>query len=430
MMESTKVSGIYIDENRFTTITTLGWLVDKVIGGMTLEETLRENEDKIAAHIESRIFIEERTLKLAKIRAKMQRPFQVRAMAFRKLKGELVSTPTWKPTAKYRNAFGPLKKYMIYKYASSPKDMFGVLPAFVLFWPEKIPNTQIEHNVPMFSQATWTAYDFSKIGRGVIIDGECRVAAALSIRADLKVPHTIRDKLLQQLVTVEVFHGLSEERAAQAFIDLNTLGVPVDSATRTNIDPGNKWVEATKKIFDELGVKLATNGRQITRSHLALGKKLMITHGVQMVKALVMGVGAITKRKDGPKSWEGVDFDRLHTAGLAWFREIFNHFQQGDDILHDKDYVIRSVPVRVALASLGQAHYAQDLDGRKIASEVLSSISWKVSMAWNGLGGKVTRNEAGKVKMASGSGKEHCSVVLSALTKPTSHNGKAIRNKS
>lgn len=424
-LNSTSVSGLQVDDYRFTTIVNFAWLLDNTIGGETLEATIQEDQDRQNGKIGEGVYIDKRTLHLAQIRAKMQRPFKVNSMIAKSVKGNRIMVPTLKPTAKYRNAYGPLKDYLVEKFAASPHGSFGVLPAFVILWPETLPDSQLETPDSVFGGASWRAYDFAEAQRAVLVDGESRIAAAAAVRNDPTVPHTIKDQLMQQLVTVEAFHGLDAERAAQAFIDLNFEGVKVDNITRANIDPRNKWVKVTKDIFDEIDIKLATNGRQITAAHVEMGEMLLLTHGIQMVKAITMGAGAVTNKASGEKSWRGVNFDKLRAAGVTWFREIFNHFG-GASVLTDKSRVIRSIPVRVALASLGEAHYLDDSARQNTASDLLSEVDWTVSLAWNGLGGKVIEDDDGNVKMASGSGKELCTAVISALANPKS----AIRRKS
>jgi len=424
-MQSTLISGVKINDEKFNTTVEFGWLLDHVISGETLEEVIREQEDKAKGIINENTFIDERTLELAKVRSKMQRPFKVESVAWKSIKGERIAISTLKKTPKSTNAYGPLKEYLLNNFAASPKGSFGVLPAFVLLYPEALPEKPLNVDIANFGSAEWTQYDISKLGRAVAVDGESRIAAAMSIRNDPKVAHTLKDQLMRQKVNVEVYHGLSEELAAQAFIDLNFEGVKVDNITRANIDPRNKWVEVTRRIFDELEIKLATDGRQITTAHVQMGKMLLLTHAVQMVKSIVLGAGAVQK-KEGPKSWEDVDFIKLHKAGIAWFREMFDHFG-GPDVLVDKSRVVRSVPVRVALSSLGSAHYVGSVEKKTEASRWLKEINWTVSPAWNGLGGVVTKKETGEVAMSSGSGKELCNAAISALTKPETINGRAIR---
>nr|WP_221380888.1 hypothetical protein [Actinoplanes polyasparticus] len=75
----------------------------------------------------------------------------------------------------------------------------------------------------------------------------------------------LKDKLLNKLVTIEIYHGITVEQAAQMFVDLNYEGTPMDKVTKANIDPRNKWVWAAKKIFEELAHLLRTPSRHRPR---------------------------------------------------------------------------------------------------------------------------------------------------------------------
>lgn len=425
-MNITNISGIKMDDFRFTTIVELGWLLDRVIDGLTLESVMEEHEQRKEGVVDPSLKVDDRTLELAKIRSKMQRPFRTKSVASKMIRGERIYSPQMKPTAKYKNAHGPLKQYMLEKFAPSPDGGFGVLPGFVIYWPEQLQaEALVTPDSEMYENAGWTSYRYGD-SRAVCVDGESRIAAASFIRNDPKVSFALKDQLLRQPVTVTVFHGLDKERAAQAFVDLNFEGVKVDTITKANIDPRNKWVKVTRDIFEELEIKLATSGRQITTAHIQMDEYLLLTHAVQMVKSIIKKANVFSAATDKPSAWTDVDFKKLHAAGVTWFREVFDFFG-GAEVLVDRTKVVRSIAVRVAIASLGRYHYAGSQEGRKRASQILREVDWTVAPAWNGLGGKVTQKDTdGPYTMAAGSGKTSCTLVINALDGNSSR-GKALR---
>jgi hypothetical protein len=210
------------------------------------------------------------------------------------------------------------------------------------------------------------------------------------------------------------------------FVDLNFEGTPVDRITKANIDPRNKWIAVTKRIFEDLHMELATTGRQLTASHQEMGQWLLLTHAEQMVKAIALGPYKALSKSKKAESWEGIDFDKLHRAGVEWLGEVFKFFG-GPEVLADQSRVIRTIAVRVALASLGSAFYANNDAGKKEASKTLEQINWVVSEVWNGIGGKVVVNDAGVAKMSAGSGKESITRAVQAVTKPDTKAGRAVR---
>lgn len=166
----------------------------------------------------------------------------------------------------------------------------------------------------------------------------------------------------------------------------------------------------------------------MTESHRQMGQYLLLTHAEQMVKAVILGpYKPLTSKRE--ESWEGVDFDRLRRACVEWFGEIFASFG-GPEVLADQSRVIRSIPVRVALASLGHAHYTGDAQERERASATLKEIDWLVSPTWNGIGGKVTLDKDGVARMSAGSGKENITRAVQAITKPDTKAGRAVRGRT
>jgi len=415
------ITGLKITPNKFTTVVPFQWLLQNTIGGLVLEQATRDVAEGLS--------VDERTAAMAEPRAAMQRPFQTMRVQRRSVKGQIVEKPVLKDEPKYKNAKGDLKEYLLKQFAVSPEEAFGSLPAFVVVWPaDVLPSRAIEVEVPGVA-STWETYDYGHIGRGVIADGESRALSLELINADPSVPAALKDKLLRQPITLEVYHGIKPEQAAQLFVDLNFEGVSVDLVTKANLDPRNKWIQATKAIFNELGIDLATSGRQITAGHRAMNQHLLITHAEQMVKSIALGPNRAiqkSKKNEGPESWAEVDFKKLESAGVKWFGKIFDHFG-GPEALGDQARVIRSIPLRVALASLGRSFYEKDLEGMADAGNVLNQVNWVVDDRWNGIAGKVTTNEAGESKMSAAGGKELITKSVAALTKPNSKAFHAVR---
>ncbi|WP_433506051.1 hypothetical protein ACQP04_05910 [Pseudonocardia halophobica] len=393
------------------------WVLDNHISGLVLEDAVRDLEEGKT--------VDPRTAQLAPIRAKMQRPFQKVDFERRSIGGESVPVQRLNPTPKMKNTMGDLRDYLLKQFAVSPEEAFGVLPGFVAVWPETM--TESENPVTVSGiQSPWTTYDYSELGRGALADGECRHLAGVDINADPSVSPALKDKLLNQLVTVEIFHGISTENAAKMFVDLNFEGTPVDNITKANIDPRNKWISATKEIFSTLQIGVATTGRQLTSSHQRQGQWILLTHAEQMVKAIVLGPNNALNKSKKTDSWDGVDFEKLNKAAIQWFGEIFDHFG-GPEVLGDKSRVIRTIAVRVALASLGAAFYREDSKGIAEARATLKDVDWIVSETWNGIGGKVVVNDEGVATMSAGSGKESITKAVQAVTKPTTKAGEAVR---
>ncbi|MGK3203807.1 hypothetical protein [Amycolatopsis sp. MEPSY49] len=416
MLVPKTITGIRRNEFHFTTVVPLNWVIEHHVSGLVLEQAIRDIAEGNS--------VDPRAKKLARMRQRMQRPFQKKALERRSVAGESKQVEKLVPTAKMRNSLGPLRAYLLEQFAVSPEEAFGVLPGFVSVWPERMKELEDPVTVDGLP-SPWFSYDYGQLGRGALADGECRHLACLNINADQSVPAALKDKLLNQLVTVEIYHGVTEDQAAQMFVDLNYEGTPVDTITKANIDPRNKWITATKKIFDELGIKYATSGRQLTATHQNLGEWILLTHAEQMVKAIVLGPNKALIKSKRAESWDGVDFDRLHEAGVAWFGEIFKHFG-GHEVLADRSRVVRTIAVRVALASLGSAFYRNDLPAMEAARATLTEVDWLVSEAWQGIGGKVTVKDQ-VATMSAGSGKESITRAVQAVTKPETKAGRAVR---
>jgi hypothetical protein len=331
-----------------------------------------------------------------------------------------------------------LKTYLQSQWAVSPEEAFAVLPAFVAVLPEKLTETPLETDVAGLRDV-WFNYDIGSVGRWALADGECRDYALRAINADNTVDPAVKDKLLNKTVTVELYHDITRDQAAVLFVDLNCKAIGVSTQEEAAIDPRNEWIAAAKDIFGELKIGLASTGRQLTQSHVAQEQFLLVTHAEQMVKAIVLGPNqALTKSRKAPETFKelGINGDKLRKAGVTWFGEIFGFFAQfydsgkGTDVLTDQSRVIRSIAVRVALASLGGAFYRNDLQGMSDARTTLQKINWVVDHRWNGIGGKVTEGKDGTLRMAAGSGKESITKAVSAINPRVKDNNHLKQSKA
>lgn len=423
MIISETLTGIYVNDNRFTAVVPFKWVLDHVYSGLELEDAISKQEKIDAGMAGIGSAVDPRTLSVAKARAKMQRPFQVLSTNKKVKQGSVIHEKTLKQTPKYTNARGPLKDYLVSNVGGT-NGTNGVLPSFFLYWPELLKSREMSHGIRGM-RVDWREYDFDGADRGAILDGESRVQAALFARQDARVSPTDYMQLCNQLVTIEVFHGISTEKAAQHFIDLNTKSVKVDTMTKANVDPRNRWVNVTKDICDDIGLSYATTGRQLTTNHVFLGHRILLTHATQIIKAMVIGPHrAVLASSDREESWENVDFAKLRKAGGEWLKAIIDHF--GDTVFADQSLVIRSSPVRLALGALGEAFYTDNDDAKKAAMQALSDINWTVSPAWNGLGGVVKKDKNREYRLSGGSSKNF-SPAKNAIMKPNTTNGQAIR---
>lgn len=298
-----------------------------------------------------------------------------------------------------------------------------MLPAFVAVLPERLTETALETDVAGLRDV-WFSYDVGSVGRWALADGECWDYALRAINSDNSVDTAVKDKLLNKTVTVELYHGVTQKEASVLFVDLNCKAIGVSTQEEAAIDPRNEWIAAAKDIFGDLNIGLAMTGRQLTQSHVAQDQYILVTHAEQMVKAIVLGANQALVKSRKPETFKdlGVNGEKLRKAGVAWFREIFDFFGQfydsgnGAEVLTDQSRVIRTIAVRVALASLGGAFYRNDLEGMADARLTLEKVNWVVDQRWQGIGGKVTEAKDGTVRMAAGSGKEFITKAVSAIS--------------
>lgn len=188
------------------------------------------------------------------------------------------------------------------------------------------------------------------------------------------------------------------------------------------------WIHVTRAVFEELGISYAPTGRQVGPRHIQAGQWILLTHAVQMVKAIALGAHqAIDPPKSPDIVPDTVDLDRLHEAAVSWIGEIVEHFG-GAQAFADRTLVLRAISPRVALASLGSAFYSQDAAAIAAARATLAEVNWRVSYAWQGIGGHITEGDSG-LSMVAGSGKGSIGRALRAM-KPDTEIGRAVREQS
>jgi hypothetical protein len=407
-MDVKTITGWKNSDYHFTTVVPLRWILDNCVSGLVLEQT--------ALDIANGMNVDEKLRSLALIRESMQRPFH------HTIGGRVTETQ------KLKNAQGELKRYLIDKFADSPENTWGVLPNFVAVFESSLESTSIPTNIRGLTE-NLTEYDFSSAGRAALADGESRHLAIEEIRDDMGVDLLLKDKLLEKKVTVDVYHGVDPARLSAMFIDLNCEGRAVDNVTRANLDIRNEWVNCAKAVSKRAKVKLATQGRNITKGHLKDKEYLMITHADQMVRAVAKSPHfAVGQSSNDTKSWEGVDFKKLEEACAIWFKIIQSHFDVGPEIYSNKDYAIRSIPVRLALASLGKAWYSGTSNDKKKAKSILKDVNWKVGMHWDQIAGEVTYDKDNdRYQLAAAGGKQKVTAAVNALTNKDSPHYAAIR---
>ena len=189
----------------------------------------------------------------------------------------------------------------------------------------------------------------------------------------------------------------------------------------------------------------------MTRTSEAEGKHLLFSQTVTMVRA--MGTGSFSKAvsssalEDTIK--EKAQFERLVTGGVHWFKVLLEHFgpyvPPGEDtvsIFTNDDYVLRAMPIKVALGVMGHAWVERNLPLQAEHRESLAKINWRVDSRWDGIAGEVSpktnkaKNEEGKQvkvevpeewELASGKGKMVGALAVRALTSPSSNAGRKVR---
>lgn len=211
----------------------------------------------------------------------------------------------------------------------------------------------------------------------------------------------------------------------QIFSDLNGKGVKLNANETAARDIRDPWSKATRDIFSKLGVSLTSNGRQVSAASQAAGMHLMFSHARVMVRAL--GLGTFNAATSSADRTEGVDFDRVVSTGIEWFKIVLAHFDGGITMFTHPDFVLRTMPVKVGIGLMGHAWYDTDMALRQTHIRSLSEINWRVRPAWNGIAGNVTGNDEDGYRLSAASAKEIGTRATRALTNPGSNDGGKVR---
>ena len=314
---------------------------------------------------------------------------------------------------KLSNARKDLPAYIGERYLRVDEDgPLGDLGAGVLYTPDKLDWSEDGRSVFLKPGVRLMYLDYESRGEGKLTYIE-------QANGDERV-----EELLARSSAFVVHHGISPTRAASHFRDYNGRGVPVTPnllVARDELDP---FTIVARDAFEELGLELELESRQVP----ARSEAIMTALSARMlVAAMFHGVGAISYgSKPIPTERDEVgklDVDRLQKAAHQWVGRLIEVF--GAPAFKDRELVLRAVPVLVSLGALGQAHYLTGVDtgagGETVTDE---RIDWShASGRWDGIAGK--RSPAGTFSV--GSGKEYAHATFAALTKPDSPGYAKIR---
>jgi DndB-like DNA-sulfur modification-associated protein len=446
-----KYGGIQLTPNMMTTVWPISMVEDNVVPGMAFEP--REMVGESFDHLD------ERVKELQDARGTIQRSFFHRAMRTVKVvnpntgKKESVREPTgWTPTRKYENATGDLQRYIEGPFLDAP-PLRATLPPFILYCPEQLDGVPMgEFNAHMGGEFHTFEHDPSK--KFMLADGESRhLAIQRALSPTGKLAGSRREKLRNTLVTVVIIHGIDPSDMGQMFADLNGKGVTLGANDVAGLDIRDPWARAAKDIFGRLGVSLVTTGRQVSTVDQAEGKHLLVGQAITMVRAL--GTGSYSKATSSSTLDEAIKdpkaYDRVVAAGVQWFGVVLEHFSSvvsdglpAAAIFTHPDYVLKSMPIKVALGVMGHAWVETNLPQQHEHRVALEKINWRVAPRWDGVAGKVrertvtTKVDGKRVKvpvpeeyeLAAGSAKMIGAVAVRALTNPSSKAGRLVRGMS
>lgn len=417
------IGGIRINDHQFTTVLPISELLRITVSGMAFEQ------DAVGTHAYGNLT--DRVAVLSPARKLVQRTFYNPALKPKVVKNletgekETKRVPSFSESAKLINAKGDLLRYVKGPYIDSPEQSTAAMPAFVLYFPEKLPALpQQDFNAGMGGE--YYTYDLTNVGKGMVLDGESRhysMERAINDSGANALTGLRKEILRNKLVTVEVHHGLDPLKMGQVFADLNGKGVKLNSNAAGARDIRDPWARATKEIFSQLDVQLQLAGRQISAVSQANDIHLMFNQARVMVRAL--GIGSFNGATGSSDRTDGIDFDRVVKTGVEWFDIVFKHFG-GPQVFTDSDQVLRAMPVKVAIGLMGHAWYDTDMTERQKHSHSLSTIDWRVRPEWAGIAGKVTQKD-GVYKLSASGAKEIGTRAARAITNADSVDGKKIR---
>jgi hypothetical protein len=442
-----KYGGIQLLPNMMTTVWPISMVEDNVVPGMAFEpkEMVGESFD----HLDDRV------KRLQDARGTIQRSFFHRAMRTVKVlnpetgKKESVREPTgWTPSRKYQNATGDLQRYIEGPFLDNP-PLRATLPPFILYCPEQLDGELVgDFNAHMGGE--FHTYEHDPAKKFMIADGESRhLAIQRALSPTGKLAGSRREKLRNTLVTVVIIHGIEPTDMGQMYADLNGKGVTLGANEVAGLDVRDPWARAAKEIFGKLDVSLVTTGRQVSAVQQAEGKHLLVGQAITMVRAL--GTGSYSKAVSSSTLDEAIkdpkQYDKVVAAGVQWFGAILEHFatvlanQPADSIFTHPDYVLKAMPIKVALGVMGHAWVETNLPLQHEHRAALKEINWRVADRWDGIAGKVkertvtTKVDGKRVKvpvpdeyeLAAGSAKMIGAVAVRALTNPSTKPGKKVR---
>lgn len=448
MALAVKYGGIQLTPNMMTTVWPVSMVEDNAVPGMAFEpkEMVGESFD----HLDDRV------KQLQEARGTIQRSFFHRAMRTVKVvnpdtgKKESVREPTgWTPSRKYQNATGDLQRYIEGPFLDNP-PLRATLPPFILYCPEQLDGVLVrDFNAHMGGE--FHTYEHDPAKKFMIADGESRhLAIQRALSPTGKLAGSRREKLRNTLVTVVIIHGIEPSDMGQMYADLNGKGVTLGANEVAGLDVRDPWARAAKEIFGKLDVNLVTTGRQVSAVDQAEGKHLLVGQAITMVRAL--GTGSYSKAVSSSTLDEAIkdpmQYDKVVAAGVKWFGAILEHFatvvgdgQPADSVFTHPDYVLKSMPIKVALGVMGHAWVETNLPLQHEHRAALKEINWRVARRWDGIAGKVkertlaTKVDGKRVKvtvpeeyeLAAGSAKMIGAVAVRALTNPSTKAGREVR---
>ncbi len=457
MAIKTRIGGIRLNDNHFTSILPIEKLIAYAIPGMAFEA--KENTGESYDHLDSRV------AELRPARQDIQRSFFAPAMRTEKEvdpeTGKKISVrrPSgWTATAKYKNATGDLRRFVETAFLDSP-PMKAILPAFILYCPEQLTGEQLT-DFDAHQGGEFYVYEMDEARKFMVADGECRhLAIELALSPSSKLSGSLREKLRNTLVVVDFIHGVPPTAMGQMFADLNARGVKLTPNEAESLNIRDPWVKATREIFEKLrdeegfDVQLQRSGRQVTAAAQAEGSHMLFSQTVTMVRAL--GTGSYSKAVSSSSLEDAIkdegQYSKIVSGGVNWFKLLFNAFQplvpgeNPSSIFTHPDYVLRAMPIKVALGVMGHAWVERNLPLQAEHRESLEKINWRVDKRWDGIAGKVAlktkteKNADGKnVKveipeewqLAAASAKQIGPLAVRALTNAGTNAGRQVRGLS
>lgn len=314
---------------------------------------------------------------------------------------------------KLKNARGDLARYIKEEWLTEPDDgpADGVMPPFLVTTP-----TDLE-----FLESDPTKLGLRAGQKFIIEDGESRGESFLwQLESDAE-PWLI-DRMLSRNVTLVIHHGVPVATAGKWFADINGRGIGVNANLIVARDISDPYRDVARAIFPPLGAPLEEKARQVKATadevFTVLQARLAVTAMAKGPGAVGYGAGRIPPN--------GTDFDTLESAAVEWFGHVFETL--GVSAFKDKDKVLRSVPVLVAVGAIGKPFYDGDEAARDAARAVIEdeNIDWSVGPQWAGICGKVNPNTG---RFSVGSAKEYGNAAYNALIRVGSPMYEQIRPK-